>query len=232
MRDRLLTLLVAIVGLAAPFPTSRAATVLTDDFDDGIFDTAKWNSVLPLPSSSLNESGGSLNLSNRPLISTVSQFDFPITVSGSFTASRYDIIRILTRSDLQVEEPYYQELQGLRFSFFYDSNTIQISDSNHNTVAQKPYQFETNQSYDFVTTDDGTNVSWFINGVNQLSGTSSYNSTANHVAFYNRESDRGWAIHSATSFDFFSISSVPEPSQTLSPLVLFFSLIVSRRRPI
>jgi hypothetical protein len=211
--------------------TASAAVVIADDFNDGVFDTSKWSGSLPFPSSNFNESGGTLNVNNRAVISTQAQIPFPITISGSFVASQFDIVNIFTRSDLQINDPYYHQLNGLFFSFPYHDQKIVIHDSNENIVAVKPFQLNAGQSYEFFLTDDGYNVSMTVNGILELSGSSSF-AAGNYVGFHNRESDRGWAIPSSSSFDSFTIASspVPEPKSTLIPTLMFASMILRRRR--
>jgi hypothetical protein len=220
--------LAIVIGLAISQPCYAAITII-DDFNDGSFDTSKWNATLPFAESSFSESDGKLTLNNRVIISTQAQITSPITISGSLMASRYDTVRILTRSDLQVVDAYYNEIAGLRFSFHYDSNSIQIQDSNGNTVGDQPYNFNTGQWYDFMITDDGTNVSWSINGVSQLSGISNY-SGGDYVAFHNREVNRGWAIPSSSSFDSISILGAPEPTRAILLLTGILSISLRRTR--
>lgn len=209
---------------------SSASLVVFDDFNDGVFDTSKWSSDLPFPESSFTESGGKLNLNNRAIISTNDTIQFPITISASFMASQFDIVRILTRSDLQVENSYFHELNGLRFSFHYQDQAIRIQDSDSFMVDQKPFVLNAGQVYDVFIQDDGSNVSLFIDGVMQLSGVSNY-SGGDYISFYNREVNRGWAIPSSASFDYFSVarSPVPEPANTFLPVACFAAVAFQRR---
>lgn len=227
MSSPLGTIAITALSILSFGQSANASTVVTDDFNDGVFDTDKWNVSLPFSDSAFNESGGSLTLSNRAIISTRDQFSFPVTITGALMASEFEITRILTRSDLQIEDSYYHELTGLRFSFHYDSDIIQIQDSNHTTVAQKSYSFSSGEWYSFLITDDGSNVSWTINGVEELHGTSSY-SGGGHVAFYNRN----WDLPLTTSVDYFSIavSPAPEPASTILPTAGFAAVVFLRRK--
>lgn len=224
-------LAVAAFSIFSFVQPSDAASVLTDDFNDGVFDTDKWSASLPFPSSSFEEASGSLNIHNRAIISTRSQLAFPITISGSFSASQFDIFDVLTRSNLQVDEPYYHQLSALYFSFRFHDQVIAIQDSNEQFVGLKNYQLNAGQTYLFSINDDGLNVSLSVNGHLELSGTSSF-SAGNYVAFHNRESDRGWAIPSSTSIDFFSIttSPAPEPASTILPIAGFAAVVFLRRK--
>jgi hypothetical protein len=195
-----------------------ASITIFDDFNDGSLNASIWNMDLPFVESSFTEAGGKLTLNNRAIISTVSQITTPIKVSGTVMGSRHDTIRIVTRTDLSVENAYFNEIAGLKFSFHYDSNTVHIHDSLGNTIGEQPYTFSTSQWYDFEITDDGTNVSWSIDGVSLLSGVSNY-SGGNFVAVHNREVNRGWAIPSTSSFDSFSILGIPEPSRALLSMI-------------
>ncbi|MEQ1933921.1 MAG: PEP-CTERM sorting domain-containing protein [Fimbriimonadaceae bacterium] len=208
--------------------STKAATII-DDFNGSSLDGTTWNYSLPFAESSLSVGGGSLTLNNRAIISTVAQFAEPITMSGSLMASRYDTIRVSTRTNLTVHDAYTNELDGLHFSFHFDSNSIQIADANGNELALASYTFNTGQWYDFVITDDGSNLTWSINGIPQLSAIDNV-STGNYLSIYNREVNHGWAIPSSTSFNYLQITGTPEPSRSMLLLIGLSLGFCSRRR--
>lgn len=188
----------------------RGEVIVNDVFDGDSLDGSAWNYSLPFVESTLSVGDGVLTLNNRAIISTIAQVEAPITVSGSLKASRYDIVRISTRTDLSVRDEYSGELNGLHFSFHFDSNRIQISDSNWNVIAQASYSFNAGEWYDFEITDDGSNLLWSINGIQQLTAVDN-TSTGTYVSIYNREVNRGWAIPSAVQFDEIRITENASP---------------------
>jgi hypothetical protein len=192
--------------------------------------SAVWNYTLPFSDSSLSVGGGVLTLNNRATISTVQQVDSPVTITGSLMASQFDIVRFSTRSDLGVFDPTYGELNGLHFTFHFDSNSIQISDANYNELAFAPYTFHPGQSYNFALADDGSNLSFSIDGVQQLTAVDNTPS-GNYVSIYNRGTN-GWAIPSTTQFDNIQINGIllgaPEPGR-LALLFSAFLMIYFRR---
>ena len=206
-----------------------AAITITDDFNDGVFDTSKWNATLPFAESSFSESGGKLTLNNRAIISTNAELA-TATFSGQMMSSRYDIVRFATRTSLTPLDLYFNEIDGVHFSWHFDSNTIAIEEASGATLALASYAFNAGQYYDFVISDDGINLAWSINGVQQLTATSSYSSGSDFLAIYNREVNRGWGIPSTSSFDSLTIVGTPEPTRAMLLLAGLLTIVCRRSR--
>jgi PEP-CTERM motif len=219
------TLLLTVVLSA--FAVHASATVLLyDDFVSTTLDTSKWSLRNTNPSgfgSSWASPGyGYLRTNNRPILTTVSTFSLPISVSGSFllgTQQQADNLQIVTRADGAVATTW-KEPAGLKFYFNYSGVSVNFMDDSGTFTtlgSSTGLTLSANTMYNFSITDYQSGFSVSVNDTVVYSAdTSTYSTlssltTGNKVSLTNRERSRGsyWGpltIATATA------PAVPEPS--------------------
>lgn len=192
----------------------HAQVILTDDFNGGSLDTSKWTTILPYGSSTVVQSSGVVTTTGRGILATVNGYQSAYVMTGSFTMnSDLEHFAIGFRTDLSAlpDVDLYHTLSGMFVEFSNDGDQISIQGrgySPENSVPSdhKSYSLTTGQTYSFSITDTGTNIAVAINGVNELTATTS-NSTGNKFAFYSRE-----FASTSTSIDSIAVTAIPEPS--------------------
>ena len=185
--------------------TLSAQVLLTDDFSGGSLETTKWTTILPNSSSSVIQSAGVITTTARGILGSVTSFTAPFSVSGSFTMlSELEHFNVVVRSDLSAGD--FGERRGIFASFTNDGNQISLQRYNSavdwDLLDLKSYTLTTGQQYSFELIDYGSTVTLAINGVLELTGTSSY-STGDHIGFYSREFS-----NTATAIDAVTVSRV------------------------
>lgn len=189
--------------LAMLAPLAQAQVLLQDNFDDNALDPALWmvDTAIPQGAASVVETGQHVELTNRGHLITVQEFD-PATfdvlaVSGEWTfATGDDFMQVLTRSDGQPAGGFGETFNGIEFFVFPDADQVGISarvDGASTTLGSGSAPINTGETFTFVITDDGTNVSFQLTEVGgdgttiTLNGSSGTAYALDHVVFHNRE---------------------------------------------
>lgn len=167
-------------------------TLLSDNFPGSTIDPIKWQTILPLSTSSIIQNSGSLTTTGRGILATARQFSAPYVISGTFTMLHsLEHFNVALRSNLSstgASSSY--ERSGVIVTFVNDGQGFSIqnytSASNWTQLATTPFPFVTGQSYTFVITDTGTAITVSVNGANSLSASTTFQ-TGNYTAFYSRE---------------------------------------------
>ncbi len=190
---------------------------IADNFDDGLFDTARWTRVttpIPQAGASIVESGGHIRITGRAHLNTRSQFDPEdpavggIYITGKWTfRSIEDFIQIITRSSGTPAGGFGETSGGLEFYVEETSNNPTIRkrdggpDIQVDTLTQAgKITLEKDKTYDFTIIDTGLAKGGFIsfrisepgnpgNSVAVSGHVTSIPATAipNYVTFHNRE---------------------------------------------
>jgi hypothetical protein len=214
----ILTLIVA-AGLTSFAANAKAVATFQDNFSGNSVDTSKWsvNNTYVYGYSQAIVNNGSLQLNYRPILTTTSTFDFPITISGSFTLGTQDQaerLQIVTRADGSTIGRW-AEPAGMKFSFTTSGVGIQFADYYGNYTdygTSTGLSLNTNTSYNFSIIDSGSIASVIINGSTVYSTTVASNlSAGNNVSITNRERAAGTLLGPITISPIAS-SPVPEPS--------------------
>jgi hypothetical protein len=187
------------------------AQSLNDNFNGSSVNASLWNVILPFAQSQIIESGGSLTTKGRGTLATVAGFDFPITISGTVTLNNSnEHFETVLRTDLSVWPPdaNTHELTGINVVFSADGSQVSIQQFtlgqlNPIMLALASFSFTVGQTYNFVISDDKTNIALSINGTQILSGISTF-ASGNKIAFDSREFST-----TSSSLDFINIQSLP-----------------------
>lgn len=186
--------------------------LLSDTFTGGTLNSSLWTTILPTGSSSVVQSGGVVTTTARGILATANQFSSPLVISGTFTMqSSVEHFNVAFRTDLSTAGAGSSfERAGMFVSFSNDGDQVSIqqftSASDHATLASATFLLNSGQAYSFSITDTGSNVTLAINGVDQITASSTF-STGNFIGFYSREFSS-----TATAIDSITISAIPEPS--------------------
>jgi PEP-CTERM motif len=218
MKKTILTLIVA-AGLTSFAANAKAVATFQDNFSGYSLDTSKWSQndtgVWGYSQAIINN--GSLQLNYRSILTTTSTFDFPITISGSFslgTQAQAERLQIVTRTDGQTIGNWAEPV-GMKFSFTANGVGIQFADANSNYTdfgTSTGLSLNTNTSYNFSIIDSGSTASVIINGSTVYStAVAVLFSAGNHVSITNRERAAGTLLGPITISPVAS-SPVPEPS--------------------
>lgn len=197
MKARFLVMLSALVGLLS---IGRADSVLlSDSFSGPALDSLKWTTLGP---GTVNQSGGVVTTTGRGILATVDDFNGPLNISGSFTMlDGLEHFNVAFRTDLSTPGSPFFERAGMLVSFSNDGDQISIqrytSPSDWSLLAVKSYALTTGLTYSFSIFDDGTNIDFSVNGIHELSASSSY-STGEQIAFYSREFGSGTKLDAVT----------------------------------
>lgn len=206
--------------------TASSQILLTDDFSGGSLDTSKWTTDLPFGGSTVVQNGGLLTTTGRGKLVTVSGYSSPYEISGTFTMNHADEHFLVGfRTSLSTIDGY-ATTSGMFVEFSNDGDNISIQGVGYSPVASdhKGYSLVTGQSYSFVISDTGTQIAVSINGVTEITATTT-NATGNKLAFYSREFSS-----TSTSIDSLTVTAIPEPG-TYAAIVgaLLFGVAVLRR---
>jgi len=214
----ILTLIVA-AGLTSFAANANAVATFQDNFSGYSLDTSKWseNDTGVWDPSQAIVNNGSLQLNYRSILTTTSTFDFPITISGTFslgTQAQAERLQIVTRTDGQTIGNWAEPV-GMKFSFTANGVGIQFADANSNYTdfgTSTGLSLNTNTSYNFSVIDSGSIASVIINGSTVYSTAVASNlSAGNYVSITNRERAAGTLLGPITISPVAS-SPVPEPS--------------------
>jgi len=218
-------LLIALLAL----PCALSASTLVDDqFNDNAIDTSIWSTSTPGTYSVLTESGGYLTTTGRGTIVTTASITGTYSINLSFSLLDADeIFTVSLRSNGSTAGSYY-ELYGVHVLF--SSSTISIvnyDNSGANTIATVNYTLTSGSYYSFTIVDTEDKISVLLNGTTIVYADTIVD-MGNYVGFYSREN----ASSSATSIDYITITSVPEPSSyaLVSGLGVLGFLALRRRR--
>lgn len=193
----------------------QGQTLLTDDFTGTTINTSKWSTILPQNGASVVQSNNSVTTSTRGILASVGQFTGQIIISGTVTMlSPIEHFNIAFRTDLSGQNGNAAaDRSGVFVSFSNDGKQISIQQTGANTTVNLPvasYPFVTGKPYSFTITDTGSVITLSINGVQQITGTTSYR-IGNNIAFYSRE-----LSGCSTRIDGISVSVLP----TVQPTVI------------
>ncbi|WP_035606468.1 LamG-like jellyroll fold domain-containing protein [Haloferula sp. BvORR071] len=194
---------------AASMPTIPGLPI-TDNFNDGIFDTTRWGRKLNVQpgGAAVTETGTQIELTGRGHLNTASQFN-PDTVGGLYITGKWtfktdeDFLQILTRTDGEPQGQYGETATGLEFYLEQTSNTPTIrgrtSDIAPGAITRVgKLTVIRNKTYNFTVIDGGTDYGNFasirltqaddpFNSVTVYTTLASATATANYVSFHNRE---------------------------------------------
>ncbi|MEX2214726.1 MAG: PEP-CTERM sorting domain-containing protein [Phycisphaeraceae bacterium] len=231
-------------NVAITSPTSLqplgVPVLLQDNFNDNSIDGSKWLTNTGVGGSSVTETNGRIQMAARGYLVTQANFD-PVANNGLQIAGRWtfgadDFMQILTRSDGQIDPGNCcgETLNGIEF-FAFEGNSMQISRrvAGVNTVLTSGgVDILPGDVFDFLITDDGTNVTFLLSQVGG-DGTTAFLSTSDstsyaldRIVFHNREGG-----HTSNLDDVFitALVAVPEPA-SLMLLLIGGGAIMRRRR--
>jgi len=246
MHLRALISLAALAGLSSAVRADT--TTLTDFFNGSSLDTTKWTASTPFSDSSVSVSGGNLILDNRGRLLSKAGFDEPIDLTMGFqiTGNIHESFKVFLRTDGVSTNAPGEFDRGIFASFRIQSDTgqasgnITLSQQNHpfslGMLATGTYALALNQTNVIRLTDDGYNVSLYINDLaNPFLSYSIADSFGNQIGFFNREgtgAGSGISAGSQVRVDFVSITSnVPERGSTLIMLgMTVLGLVAARMR--
>lgn len=185
-------------------------TLLNDTFSGGSLNSSNWTTILPTGSSTVVQAGGVVTTTARGILATANSFSTPYVISGTFTLlDGSEHFNVAFRTDLSDSGSSY-ERPGMLVTFSNDGDQISIqrftNASDWSSLANASYVLNTSQAYSFSITDTGNLITLAVNGVDQISASSTY-LTGGYIGFYSRELGS-----TATAIDSITISAIPEPS--------------------
>jgi hypothetical protein len=216
-------LIVVSDGTFSPVQAASAGKVIvadaiSDDFGDGVIDSALWEVLRPFAGSDATESGGSLNLSARPYVATVDEWnpsaEVPLEVEFDWTpGTSISHLNLLTRSDATWAGQYAESSGGVGVNFsvqegsFWGYSTQGTGVVSGMDFGANTYSFVPGTTYRIRLVDDSKSLSLFIDDMNTpvAVGTIADVFTTNRVVFYNRE------FGAVDAFDNFRISGLRVP---------------------
>ena len=221
--------LFGLLFLAVPL---SGQVILTDNFNTGSLDSSKWTTSLPFGSSTVVQSGGFATTTGRGILESVIGYSSPYAMSGSFTMNdANEHFDIYFRTDFSVIPSSNNTLTGMFVEFSNDGDQISIQGQGFSPTFSTPsdhksYSLTTGQSYAFTITDNGTDISVSINGVVELTA-STTNATGNKFAFSSRE-----FASTSTSIDAITVTAIPEPGTygALAGATMMVAAILKRKR--
>jgi hypothetical protein len=208
--------LALVAGLTSFAGNTKAAVLFQDNFSGYSLDYSKWNEndTYVWGGSSAVVNNGFLNISYRPILTTIQGFSSPFNISGSFslgTQSQPEALQIITRADGNTIGRWAEPV-GLKFKFSTGGVNIQFADDGGNYTdfgSTTGLSLNNNTFYNYSIIDAGSSASVIINGVNVLSTSISPSLYAgNLVSITDRERSGGTVLGPIT----ISTQSVPEPS--------------------
>lgn len=172
---------------------------VSDNFNDNVIDSTKWQTLLPLPESHITEQNGQITLQGRAYLYSTNEFkptaNSSVRVTGEVTPGA-DYIQILTRSDAVPSGTFAETRNGIEGLINATSNYFSIIKRFNGGGVQlvsTPLNLVPGNTYRFVLTDDGNAISMTVTEVGNPSNTATITSTdstqfaSNHVVFHNRE---------------------------------------------
>jgi hypothetical protein len=185
--------------------SALAAATITDDFEDGVIDPQLWEVFLPFGGSSATESGGTLNLTQRPYIASVDEWiptpAVPLAVEFDWTpASSISHLNLLMRSDANWQGTYAEAANGVGLNFSVDADLVWgytavdgVGGGVGIDFGDHPYTFTAGQAYRIRLESDGTTLRVFVDDMTTplAEGTATLTFPTNRVVFYNREIGSG-----------------------------------------
>ena len=233
---------IILIFAAITLPQLNATVLLSDDFNGTVVDSSKWNVSLPRVSSSVTENSGSIKLSDGAILTTVQNFAFPYTLTGSFSYSGYNyaenFFNITLRNNgltspndvLGVGSNYYVP-QGLNIFFTYPDNThnnnnvllLNMGATGTWTYVAGGYALTNYDSPNlFSVTDDGSTISVELNGTQVFSALDTFQ-VGNQITIKS-----GSGVGQFAFVDFVQV--VPEPSALLLGGITILGACVRRKR--
>lgn len=202
--------------------TTFAQTLLSDSFSGSSLNASNWTARTPFSDSSVTVSGGVVSLANGAGFISNATYTTPIRIdfSFAFTGGNYDSFRVYDRAD-QFNGNGYGLTHGVGVSFRVQEDTGNLSgnialEAYGVTLSTGTMSLTANTYYTFSLVDDGTNLSFYVNGSATpfLTG-SSTDHFGNKVGTFNREgAGNGSSISagSVSSLDYLTVTAVPEPA--------------------
>jgi len=230
-----LTATCAVLALVAGAATTARAATFSDNFNDGVIDTSKWQVMddIPQGGADVNEVGGEGVLIKRGHLVTTAQWDpsvtGAVTITGQWeftTTGDADMIQVLTRSDGLPAGGYGETNLGLEFFYITNGTSLDIKNRGSgftiaNEVKTGSLSISQGDVVDFTITDTGgVGVSFTVTEVGNPSNTASVTADVtdsyagpNRIVFHNREGSTRIA-----SLDDVSITSASMPFRLTSLL--------------
>lgn len=189
---------------------SAGGLPITDTFEDGIFDPARWSTDLnvAVAGAAVAEQGGHITLTGRGHFFTREEFD-PVALNGIYLTGKWtfrsadDFVQILTRSDAFPAGQYGETQEGVEFYASQTDNSINISTrgGSFTVGAQQRSGVLTllsGRTYQFTLIDAGSGyLSLRLTDTGNPANTAIINAeisssaaVKNHVVFHNREGAR------------------------------------------
>ncbi|WP_254506577.1 beta strand repeat-containing protein [Anatilimnocola floriformis] len=197
--------------MAGNVAVSFANVVVTDNFNDNVLDTTKWSTNTTAISSSVTETGGRLQLTNRGYLNTVTSIN-PATSNGLHITGRYtfggqglnqDFLQVITRSSgVPVSAGSAETTNGIEFGGNYFAG-VSIATRVNGAVttlasaAMPDGNISPGDVFDFDIFDDGTRLGMRLTEVGNPANTqtvtavSTLTNATNKVTFHNRENYEG-----------------------------------------
>ena len=204
------------------------ASILHDDFNDGVVDSNLWTVRLPFSDSDVLEEGGEVIFRNRGALESKLDLPSAVEIYGRFrfTGSEHDQWKIVTRSKGVYSNPYGESDDGIYFQANIKEdngnrlNNIKIVHQeigNSYVLGTATFAISQGTSYDFRILDDGEQLKLYVSDlVNPLIEVTDSTILGNKLAIYNREGSGGGSTISAGSemrLDFITVNSpIPEPA--------------------
>lgn len=202
----------AVFLLLASASTLRAQVLLSDDFEAaGALDPSRWVAGSSIDGSSVTQAGGSAVFFQHGVLRSAQALAQDIVVTGTLRiGTAGDELMVGIRTAAAAGTNHWGDHAGIVFEVSrWGGDTLGIFYMDESggvyALAQKSYALTTGASYQFTVTAQGDQLSFAINGVTQLTATSSV-SYGDYVTFANS------AGAGATSYlDSVSVAAVPEP---------------------
>jgi PEP-CTERM motif len=216
MKSKIILTLIVAAGLTSFAANANAAVLFQDNFSGNSVDTSKWsvNNTYVYGYSQAIVNSGSLQLNYRPILTTKTNFDLPINITGTFslgTSGQPETLQIVTRADGGTIGRWAEPV-GLKFAFNTSGVSVQFADSAGNYTSfgtSTGLSLATSTNYTFSIIDSGSIASVIINNNTVYSNSVTSNlSAGNKVSIGNRERSAGTVLGPIS----ISTYAVPEPS--------------------
>jgi len=204
--------------------------VFTDSFDGPSVDSALWQTILPYPASAVTQAGGIVTLTERGMLFSQQGFSGSLAISGTFRLNdHYEHFKVAARSDGLVPSGNgYSERTGIVFTFSNDGDQISIQRFESNGVieimAVKPYELTTGQTYSFLASLSGNQLSLAVNGIAELTAISNY-SSGDRIGIFGRI-----GFNTSSSVDSITVENVPDLMSPAWSIVSLVGVVFCGRR--